>query len=193
MIVGARIMFDRRATVLPGYTPSDIQKVDRTVPKHESSLQAMRKITYAPVRCVVVFVQQRFEGGWLDLCQHRVFVGETPLRTCWIAVPGSARVSRLHTHIYICSAGGVRRQRLSGSRLDAPARDCGDAEYRIDSDWMRDPPPHKVHRDRQCAANPGWNAGSGRMQRDRRSQRIAAGPTPRDRTRCTGATPRRAA
>ena len=58
MIVGARIVFDRRAIVLPGYSPSDIQKVNGTVPKHESSLQAMRKITYALVRCVVVFVQQ---------------------------------------------------------------------------------------------------------------------------------------
>lgn len=99
MIVGARIMFDRRATVLPGYTPSDIQKVDRTVPKHESSLQAMRRITYAPARCVVVFVQQPCEGGRLSRCQDRAFTGEELHRTRLVAVPGSARVSPLHIYM----------------------------------------------------------------------------------------------
>lgn len=192
MIVGARIMFDRRATVLPGYTPSDIQKVDRTVPKHESSLQAMRRITYAPVRCVVVFVQQRFEGGWLDLCQDRAFVGETPLRTCWIAVPGSARVSRLHIYIYAAPeasgdkgwadhASTLPRATTATPNTGSTLTGCG-TRLRTRST--------ETGTLRRTLAE---GHGPGRMQRDRRSQRSAAGPGPRDRTRCTGATPRRAA
>jgi len=42
MIVGARIVFGLAAAALPGYTPSELQKVWRTVPKQQSRPQAMR-------------------------------------------------------------------------------------------------------------------------------------------------------
>jgi hypothetical protein len=72
MIVGARIVIGRWAAALPGYTPSEFQKVWRTLPKHQSRPQAMRRITYATTPVVVVFAQQHAEHmAWHGLASAR--------------------------------------------------------------------------------------------------------------------------